>query len=1593
MFGFSAYGSRISYQGKLTDMAGVGINDALPMAFVIYNAEIGGDSLWGEVYNGSNAILVNRGFFDVLLGSINPINLPFDTQYWLEIIIDGTELIPRLVMSSSPYSFSAAVAESVVTGFYVKTLNMVAPDPVMGNIQLIEGANIEIVEIPESNEIRISANVETSNPLIIGDIGVPGELIIKKGDGEGRIIAHGEPDEPGVVVKSGEAGKSGIEAEAAGGGAAIKARNEDSSGAAGEFIGNLVVKNSAGDTVFSVEAEENKVSMPRRFTGSGADESTIDVEATGTEGIGLTGTATVETGSGSGLVGVTEACGDGAAGVKGEAMCTTGETFGVVGVTRSETEFASGVSGIAVSNSGRVFGVSGASFSNEDFSAGVRAYSGGSTGQTYGLTAYNGSKNPMSAAIYAESDSGVGVHAISRTRGNHNAAVKGLAAAEEGMVYGVLGSTSSETDFSSGIRGVALSSGKTFGVYGDVFSDSDLAAGVRGHAHSETGTVFGVLGSIETTDPDAAAVMGRSDADHSIGVRGVAGGVNGYGVVSDGMFAVRKTDGTQTVLEVDPVWQTVKLYSGDGTLLSEFGGPTQNVPIQVINGTATPTIPDNDFTIEGELPIRVTTESHGIKISIDSLTLPDTIQAKLFIAGDNEAHGRIRVRDNEGTYRVDIRGECTDEPLVDAVSFYACPSAPAMIRGIIDDVFGAVEDTFTQAAVKGLTNIPGVRGVVGANSNAEGLGYGVVGTVSTNNFSSAGVYGYSSNDVSAGVRGRSGGPGGHGVLSLGKFEVMNQTETEPLFLADPSYDNVVIFKPDGSVITEFGGIDNRAPIQTINTIAKPTIPDNNLNILGETPIRVLTETNSITIGLDSVFNSDTIKANFFIAGSDTTPGKMVFRNYGSQDRVIIRSDCSDLRSLIDVYSYVPCPWTPALIRASFDWDSVGGVADTFLQASIKGLTNIPNVYGIMGASSNATGNNYGVIGTVSTDNFLSAGVYGYSSSDISAGVRGRSGGPGGHGVLSLGKFEVMNQTETEPLFLADPSYDNVVIFKPDGSVITEFGGVDNRAPIQTINTTAKPTLPDNNFTIEGLLPIRVTTNANGIIISADSLSAGGDTVKAKYFIAGQDSANGGMLFKRWNETYYQDVIRIRSDCDTFPMIHATNSLCNDVPSVITAQFGGSLSMLDTFPRAAIKGINNLASNSGSGVTAVSKGGNGLTALCHATSGNSAVYAHNVAEAPYPFVGFGVKGITNANGSNSAGIYGEATSTTNTVYGVYAKTASKAKLAAGVYATAPDTASAIYGYNTSSLGAAGTFNGNLRVVRGVPWQDVMTFEPLKNSLSIYRYNAPEHSIILDADDGCYISKPDTIAHDTTYALRITRANRGTGLAIDNCKYGMTINTPSYTALKTYGNLYFHDFTTVSFFGESGTGGSINFGNSHVSITGGNLSINGSVSAAGGIETSDLNVTGVVTSDLIVNEDLIVREDITAESNLTVYGSFQVFGGVKNFVEPHPLDPAKMIRFTSTEANQVLIEHRSSVALSGGYAEFEIPEEFILVAEPGTFSVNVTAQTLDDPGRLGAIVDDGKVKIRAHGASADYDVAFTLTAVRKGYADYESVIDVE
>ena len=155
----------INYQGVLTGPDGQAVADGdYDMTFRLYYEQTEGDPIWEEI----RVVNVTKGIFRTYLGGINPLDLPFETLYWLGISVAGQpELEPRIPLVSSPYCLTArTVQDSAITAEKIANFTIngekIAFGQVVRNLNglsdevgLIPGANISIT--PSDNNLVISA--------------------------------------------------------------------------------------------------------------------------------------------------------------------------------------------------------------------------------------------------------------------------------------------------------------------------------------------------------------------------------------------------------------------------------------------------------------------------------------------------------------------------------------------------------------------------------------------------------------------------------------------------------------------------------------------------------------------------------------------------------------------------------------------------------------------------------------------------------------------------------------------------------------------------------------------------------------------------------------------------------------------------------------------------------------------------------------------------------------------------------------------------------------------------------------------------------------------------------------------------------------------------------------------------------------------------------------------------------------------------------------------------------------------------------------------------------------------------------------------
>lgn len=169
----------INYQGRLTDTSGKPLEGSYSITFRIYDAESAGNMLWEETHAG---VVIQKGIFSVLLGSVTNLNLAFDKPYFLEIKV-GTEVMsPRQRIAASAYAFMAENVISLPKGIITMWSGSIAAIP--SGWALCDGTN----GTPDLRDRFIAGARQDEGG--VAKTNVTGTLSIS-GDGEIPAHSHG----------------------------------------------------------------------------------------------------------------------------------------------------------------------------------------------------------------------------------------------------------------------------------------------------------------------------------------------------------------------------------------------------------------------------------------------------------------------------------------------------------------------------------------------------------------------------------------------------------------------------------------------------------------------------------------------------------------------------------------------------------------------------------------------------------------------------------------------------------------------------------------------------------------------------------------------------------------------------------------------------------------------------------------------------------------------------------------------------------------------------------------------------------------------------------------------------------------------------------------------------------------------------------------------------------------------------------------------------------------------------------------------------------------------------------------------------------
>jgi len=144
----------INYQGRLTDKDDNPLIGNFLVTFRFYDTDKDGLPIWEE----GHILNIKNGMFNVLMGSVKPLELDFNKALWLgvEISSDG-EMTPRIKLASSVYALNA------------KSIDMINSSQLLRN---------------DMDSVMSGALTLKKNLILKGDITGPSKIVL--GDIQGR---------------------------------------------------------------------------------------------------------------------------------------------------------------------------------------------------------------------------------------------------------------------------------------------------------------------------------------------------------------------------------------------------------------------------------------------------------------------------------------------------------------------------------------------------------------------------------------------------------------------------------------------------------------------------------------------------------------------------------------------------------------------------------------------------------------------------------------------------------------------------------------------------------------------------------------------------------------------------------------------------------------------------------------------------------------------------------------------------------------------------------------------------------------------------------------------------------------------------------------------------------------------------------------------------------------------------------------------------------------------------------------------------------------------------------------------------------------
>jgi hypothetical protein len=129
-------------------------------------------------------------------------------------------------------------------------------------------------------------------------------------------------------------------------------------------------------------------------------------------------------------------------------------------------------------------------------------------------------------------------------------------------------------------------------------------------------------------------------------------------------------------------------------------------------------------------------------------------------------------------------------------------------------------------------------------------------------------------------------------------------------------------------------------------------------------------------------------------------------------------------------------------------------------------------------------------------------------------------------------------------------------------------------------------------------------------------------------------------------------------------------------------------------------------------------------------------------------------------------------------------------------------------------------------------------------------------------------------------------------------------------------------------------------------------------------------------------------VASTAGLAIFagGNFEATGS-KSFVEPHPTDPTKVIRYVSLEGPESGTYFRGSAEIVGGRAVIDVPETFRIVTDMEGLTVQLTP--VGAPASMYVVSKDLNQIVVQSNRDVKFD--YMINGVRRAYKDHQAIAD--